>query len=138
VGAAAPAPVTPVAVGTRAAFPLDRFEGALALAEVNGAERRIVVTIRNWTIQNGHRVDDFPVPGLMVVQVRGGSLTTIVGGQRRRRGTDEFFVVPSGTKLSLETDDDTASFQVVTLRSPQTQPVGTPTTPTPPKPPTPR
>jgi len=121
-----------IATNAQAQAPVDprRFDATVELKAVSGAEGRttirdsagatkpVIITIRNWIIPNRQHIAAFPERGLLVIQVRAGSLTTIIDGQRRDRGVDDFWTVPSGTAMAIETGDDSVILQVVSLREP--------------------
>lgn len=79
------------------------------------------VEIRNWTIRGHTRVEKLPLPpgGTVVAQVRGGELTTIINGQRREWREDQFFTVPRGAELGVETEDDSAILQTIWIQLPR-------------------
>jgi hypothetical protein len=93
------------------------FDGGATVLR-QGARKQIVLSIRNWIVQNRQQILTFPEQGLLVIQVRAGSLTTIIDGKRQERGVDEFWTVPAGTAMGIETGDDSVVLQVVSLREP--------------------
>jgi hypothetical protein len=98
--------------------PLERLDGTVSVRGKNGELRRLALSLRNWIIDSHRRIERFPETGLLVIQVRAGYAYVTVAGQRRLRGTDQFFTVPAGATMSIETDDDAAILQVVSLREP--------------------
>jgi hypothetical protein len=103
--------------------PLERFDGTLDVApaaEAAGAqpsatqERRI--TIRNWIIPGGYKSERFEVEGFAVVQLRGGEIVTVIDGERKERSEDEFWTIPAGTTMGIETEDDSAILQTIAVR----------------------
>ena len=103
---------------TAALSPVHGFE-AVATMRARGAQTPVAVSLRNWIIPNRQRIAEFPERGLLVVQVRAGSLVTIIDGKRQMRGPDEFFTVPPGATLGIETQQDSAIVQIVSLREEQ-------------------
>src|SRR5262249_54739880 len=85
-----------------------RFVGPVRTA---AGERRLAIHV--WLIPNDHKVEalELPFRGRTVVEVRGGSVFTRSGGQRKRRRAGEFWTVPAGDKVSFETEDDSAAVQ---------------------------
>jgi hypothetical protein len=83
----------------------------------SGRMKPVALSMRNWIIPNRQRIERFPEQGLLVIQIRAGSVTTIIGGKRQERGTDEFWIVPAGTTMGIETGQDSAILQVVALRN---------------------
>lgn len=96
--------------------PANSFESRATVRDTSGAQKTVVLTIRNWIIPNRQQVPAFPDHGLLVIQVRAGSLTTIIDSKRQKRGVDEFWTVPPGTTMGIETDEDSVILQVVSLR----------------------
>ena len=45
----------------------------------------------------------------MVVELRGGTVVTIIGGKRVKRRPAEFWTVPAASSMALETEDDSAA-----------------------------
>jgi hypothetical protein len=78
------------------------------------------VEMRTWSVRGGVELDRLPMEleGTMIVQLRGGELETIIDGERRRRTEDEFWTVPAGTEMGLETEDDTATFDTIIVAEP--------------------
>jgi hypothetical protein len=52
----------------------------------------------------------------VIVQLTGGELVTIIDGQRRERKSGEFWTVPAGEAMSIETGTDSAALQTVTIK----------------------
>jgi len=100
--------------------PIDRFDGRAALKNpklLAAGQGQIQVTLRNWGIPNRQRIDKFPEQGFLIVQVRSGEdMYTIIDGQRQKRAVDEFFTVPSGSTLSIETGNDTVDLQTLAIK----------------------
>lgn len=99
--------------------PIERFNGLTTLrgprAAVKAAQN-VQVTLRNWIIPNRQRVERLRENGFLVVQVRSGEdLTTVINGERRQRKVEEFFTVPAGTTLSVETGNDSAILQILSI-----------------------
>ena len=91
------------------------FEGTLIVRGDKAAPVR-VATYR-WVIRERHRVPALEVPlrGVAVVQVRAGSLSTVIGAERRLRRTGDFFTIPAGVSWGLETEGDTAILEAVVV-----------------------
>jgi quercetin dioxygenase-like cupin family protein len=94
----------------------DRFSGNLRLVTRQGPPRDLQVEVNHWSIRGGQRVDRLPGTGFRLVQLVAGSLTTVIDGQRAERREGEFWTVPAGGSMVLETGDDTAVLQVMTVR----------------------
>jgi hypothetical protein len=96
-----PVPLTPIEV----------FDGTITL---QGRELRVV--IRNWGLPNGQQIPQFPQEGFLIAQLRAGTLTTVINGERQERHEGEFWTVPTDSSMSVETGDDLASLQTVAVR----------------------
>jgi hypothetical protein len=98
--------------------PIERFNGRTTLRSPRAAKQaqNVQVTLRNWIIPNRQRVERLAESGFLVVQVRSGEdLTTVINGERRQRKVEEFFTVPAGTTLSVETGNDSAILQILSI-----------------------
>lgn len=92
--------------------PIPRFDSAVKSAE---SELTFRFIIKNWMIDGGQTVEEFPERGFLVMQLRGGELTTIINGEEQERGEDEFWTVPEGATLVMVTGDDSAVIQTVAI-----------------------
>jgi quercetin dioxygenase-like cupin family protein len=95
--------------------PAKSFDGRAMVRHKGGAPQQVALRIRNWIIPNDQRIAKFPEQGLLVIQVRAGSLTTIIDGKRQQRGPDEIWSVPPGASMAIETGEDSVILQVVAL-----------------------
>ena len=93
----------------------ERFVGTLTLRRPQ--PRQVSVAIHHWIIRSRQQIAalELPVKGLAIVQLRGGSVVTTVGGERRKRTEGEFWTVPAGTAMGVETEDDSAILQTVVV-----------------------
>jgi len=93
--------------------PLERFTGRVKL---QGGEE-VNVTVHNWIIQSSQRIPSFDLPakGTVIVQLRGGSLITTIAGKEQVRRPDEFWTVPAGATMGIETKDDAAVIQTIVV-----------------------
>jgi hypothetical protein len=104
---------------------LERFQGQTRVRtekreEPVRTERReelVRVDIHNWMIGGGMKLDELPLPtkGLMIVQLRGGELTTVISGRREERREGEFWTVLPGVPMGIETGDDSATIQTIVI-----------------------
>jgi hypothetical protein len=103
--------------------PIERFDGQVQL-RIQGDRITVRVVIQNWGINGGQKIDELriPIKGFLLVQLRGGELATIINQERRERREDEFWTVPTGVPLGLETEDDAASIQTIVLGRDQAAP----------------
>jgi len=102
---------------TVALKPVKSFEGTAMVRAKSGTPKQVALGVRNWIIPNRQKIATFPEQGLLVIQVRAGSLVTIIDGKRQQRGADEFWTVPPGATLAIETQQDSVILQVVSLRA---------------------
>jgi quercetin dioxygenase-like cupin family protein len=112
VAALAQAPAAPLK-------PLERFDGTLRFRAQPGEARAPEAGVRvdNWIIDGRQKIDRFPLPaqGFVIVQLRGGTLTTTIDGKRERRREGAFWTVPPGATMAVETGDDSAVIQTVII-----------------------
>jgi hypothetical protein len=103
--------------------PIERFDGRTALKNprlLAAGQAEIQMTLRNWSIPNRQRIERFPEQGFLIVQVRSGEdMYTVIDGQRQKRTVEEFFTVPSGSNLSIETGNDTVVLQTMAIKTPK-------------------
>lgn len=79
---------------------VQRFDGVLAL----GAKRSSRVTVRIWSLHKKEKIKLLPESGLLLVELRAGErCTTIIDGKRVEREEGDFWVVPAGTSMGVET-----------------------------------
>ena len=97
--------------------PAKSFDGTAMVRAKSGTPKQVALSVRNWIIPNRQKIAKFPEQGLLVIQVRAGSLVTIIDGKRQQRGADEFWTVSPGATLAIETQQDSVILQVVSLRA---------------------
>lgn len=96
--------------------PFERFDGRVTLRMKDGRMRQLSVVIRNWIIDSRQQIPRFPEEGFMIVQLRGGQLATVIDGKRQERREGEFWTVPVGSSMSVETGNDSATLQTMVVR----------------------
>lgn len=94
----------------------DRFVQTVQLAMRAGGVRDLQIEVHHWSLHGGQRIDRLPGTGFRVVQLVAGTVATVINGQRTARREGEFWSVPAGTTMLLETGDDVAVLQVTTVR----------------------
>jgi quercetin dioxygenase-like cupin family protein len=94
--------------------PNERFAGPLAVRSGAGAVRTVRVAIRTWGIPNRQRVT-LPERGFLTVHLVSGDATTVVGNDRRERKEGDFWTVPAGQSMVVETARDTVTISVVSI-----------------------
>ena len=91
---------------------VQRFDGVLALA----AARRSRVTVRTWILHNKEKLERLPETGLLLVELRAGErCTTIIDGKRVERKEGDFWLVPAGTSMAVETGRFSVVLQTIAL-----------------------
>jgi hypothetical protein len=98
--------------------PVTRFDGAVTIKNADGSSRELKVKIQDWIIDGGLTIRRFPVRGFAVVQLVAGPVVTSIKGQRTERQEEEFWTLPAGAVMSIETGNDSAVLQTVTVRRP--------------------
>ena len=98
------------------------FEGKTRVRDVRakGELRDADVRIQNVAIVGGQKLEALELRsnGITIVQLRGGKLTTVIGSKRQERKEGEFWTVPPGLKMGIETEDDTATIQTIEISRP--------------------
>jgi hypothetical protein len=103
--------------GVRATETRVRFEQSLSVKTRDAAARPVKVSLRDWVVRNRQKAS-LSAAGMLVVHVRAGApVFTSVQGVRTERKDDEFFVVPSGATLVIETGNDTCVFTILEVQS---------------------
>jgi hypothetical protein len=95
--------------------PFERFDGTIALRTRDGQVRRLRVVIRNWIVDRGQVISPFPESGFLIVQLRAGEVVTVIDGQRQERLEDEFWTVPAGSAMAVETRKESAILQTTVV-----------------------
>jgi quercetin dioxygenase-like cupin family protein len=93
-----------------------RVRDAKATAELRDTQ----VRIQNVAIVGGQKLESLGLRSnsLTIVQLRGGKLITVINGKRQERQEGEFWTVPAGATMSVETEDDTATIQTIEISRP--------------------
>jgi quercetin dioxygenase-like cupin family protein len=98
--------------------PVTKFDGTVTIKTKDGGTRRLQVTIQDWIVDGGLTIKRFPVKGFAVVHLAAGSATTKIKGESAKRQEEEFWTLPPGAVMSVETENDTAVLETVTVRRP--------------------
>ena len=104
--------------GLRATETRVRFEQALSIRTAEAAAQPVRVSLRDWVVRE-HQQASLTAGGMLIVHVRGGGGTpvfTSVNGVRSERKDDEFFVVPPGATLLVQTGNDTCVFTLLEVQ----------------------
>ena|SRR5215211_966658 len=98
------------------------FEGKTRVRDVKraGELRDTDVRIQNVAIVGGQKLDSLGLRsnGITIVQLRAGKLITVIDGKRQERQEGEFWTLPAGAQMSIETEDDTATIQTIEVSRP--------------------
>ena len=97
----------------------ERFDGSVNLRAPNGSTRVAGVVVHNWGIPNSQTISSFPLQGFLVMELRGGEMTTVIDGERTEREAGSFWVVPERASLTVITGNDTAALQVTAIQKPR-------------------
>ena len=93
-----------------------RFEQSLSIRTPEAAAQPVRVSLRDWVVRNRQKAS-LTAGGMLIMHVRGGApVFTSVNGVRTERKDDEFFVVPPGATLLVETGKDTCVFTVLEVQ----------------------
>ena len=93
-----------------------RFEQSLSIRTPEAAAQPVRVSLRDWVVRNGQKAT-LTAGGMLILHVQGGApVFTSVNGVRTERKDDEFFVVPPGATLLVETGKDTCVFTVLEVQ----------------------
>jgi len=102
--------------GLRATETRVRFEQSLSIRTREAAAQPVRVSLRDWVVRNGQRAS-LTAGGMLIVHLHGGGpVFASVDGVRTERKDDEFFVVPPGATLLVETGNDTCVFTVLEVQ----------------------
>jgi quercetin dioxygenase-like cupin family protein len=93
-----------------------RFQGLITLHVPNGTARQMSVTIRNWSIASGPPIERFQEPGLVMVQVLAGQMTTVIDGKSEDRKTGDVWAVPTGSAMAISVRRETVVLQTVAVQ----------------------
>jgi hypothetical protein len=87
---------------------IERFRGSVRLAG-----KDVHVAIDTWLVPNATTIENLQLPlhGNTVMELRGGSVVTIIDGNRLKRAAGDFWTVPSTSPVRLETENDSAALQ---------------------------
>jgi hypothetical protein len=98
-----------------AVTPRMQFEGHLPAGQPGAKERQIA--LRQFSILPRQREVQLELPGrgLLLVQLRAGGLTTVIGGERQRRLEGEWWTASPPSAMRLETGDDTVVVDTILI-----------------------
>ena len=95
---------------------LSLFEGETSLRLAKGGEKRVTVVVREWAVAGGQTIARFPVSGLAIFQLSGGSVTTEINGKRLGWSEGGSWSVAPGSSVAVQTGTDTALIRTVEFR----------------------
>lgn len=76
------------------------------------------VMVQQWMIDGGQQVL-LPGSGTMFIELKAGELTTVIDGKRQERREGEFWTVPEGSTMTIETEDDAVIIETTAVSDPQ-------------------
>ncbi len=91
------------------------FDGVVSLVTRDGQTRTVRLLRQQWAINGGQKLTRVPQPGFLVVQLGAGSLTTVIDGKRQERGEDEFWTIPVGSVMGVETGREQAVLEILAI-----------------------
>jgi quercetin dioxygenase-like cupin family protein len=97
---------------------VEKFQGATTLLDKSGKPRMVRAAVHHWTILGEQRIPEFEERGLLLVQLLGGKVTTVIDGKEQKRSKGEFWVVPANAKMSIHATGETATLDVTVLNIP--------------------
>lgn len=94
----------------------ERFSGKLQLQK-NLKEGGARILVWNQKFRGHEHIEKFQIPfqGLLISQLRGGEMTTSIGDNRVERHEGDFWAVPAGDVMAIETEDDAAILQLIAI-----------------------
>lgn len=97
--------------------PIERFDGPTAWRTKAGVLQHVRVVIHNWGIHGRQRILTFPEQGMVIVELRGGEVTTVINGKKEKRKAGDFWTVPAGSSMSVEVTSESATLQTMAVRA---------------------
>jgi quercetin dioxygenase-like cupin family protein len=94
------------------------FTGAATLMGKQRRSREVRAAMVRWLVPPRQRIAEFPEHAFLLIQMRGGTVTTVIDGKEERHVTGDFWVVRAGAKMSVECFGEAATFDVMTLSVP--------------------
>ena len=81
------------------------------------------IDVRHWSIPERQRIGALEIAGfdttagkaLIIYNLRGGELTTLINGKRIARRVGEFWTLRPGERQTLETQNDTAVVETIVI-----------------------
>ncbi len=79
--------------------------------------QEVSIAIYRWSVGRRQKIAvlELPVKGTLIVQLRAGVVVTTINGKRQKRRADEFWTVPAGVTMGIETGNDTVILQTVVV-----------------------
>ncbi len=91
------------------------FTGVATLMGKQSKPREVRAAMVRWVVRPGQRIAEFPEHAFLLIQMRGGTVTTVIDGKEDRHVTGDFWVVRAGAKMSIQCIGEAATFDVMTL-----------------------
>lgn len=99
----------------RTPVPLRSIEEATTIT-IDGRAQPLRVAIRQWSLVSGREIERFPIDGDVLVHLRAGQITTLIGGQRQERIEGDFWLVSTDTPMSVIVKTEMATLETVSAK----------------------
>ena len=106
------------AAATNAVAQVDRFKAVATVVDKGGKLTSVRAEMRHWVIAGHRRIPEFPEHGFLLIELRGGKLTTTLNGKEEKHVGGDIWVVPAGSKMAVEATGETTAFDVLVLNLP--------------------
>lgn len=93
----------------------ERFSGPLMLKSTKGKPLSIAVGLRLWSIDAVRGPQKLLIPEFTVFHLRAGTLKTMIDGKEETRKTDDFWVLPAGSQMSVQVKGETAVVETTSV-----------------------
>jgi hypothetical protein len=111
----APSASTEEARTPQGAAMVTRFAGKLSATDAKGRTVPLAVEMRVWSIGGQGSRAIIPASGFYIANVISGDIVTVINGQREARAPGEYWLVPAGLSVIVETHGQTATLQTVAV-----------------------
>jgi hypothetical protein len=91
------------------------FDGATTLLDRTGRPVPLRIKVARWALGNSRRVEEFPKQGFLILDSLAGAMAVTIDGQSPRIVDGATIVVPSRSRLRIETTADTVVFQTIEI-----------------------
>ena len=92
----------------------DRLEAATTVMNKEGKPLPVNGTLRHWIIP-GKRTVEISEPGFLLVELRGGKVSTVIDGKEEKRVPGDFWTVPAKGKMTIQVTGESAGLDVLSV-----------------------